>query len=432
VTIRTGSIRTVSRTAAGVLAAIAVCVPLLGGCGQRDASPAAPSVGGSSMSGVPVEGDFTGSGGGTLKSAQTLATVDRRVLKVTSLAARIEYESKSGIDGSVQRVSGSVFVPKGDPPEGGWPIVAVGHGTTGVQHDCGPSLWPNLLGASAPVVTLINAGFLVTMPDYQGLGMDETYHPYLDSTTVGYNMIDGVRAARKLVANASNRWLAFGSSQGGQAAWAANELAQGYGQGLELVGSASVSPAANVVGLADGAAAGELTPEQASALQWVLVALKAEHPELDLDAYRRGVVEREWDVLSACAGPLVAQRTDIAKQVIPDDLRPSSADATNRLRDYLGQMSLPKTRASAPLLVLFGELDKVVAPQWTSDAVRRACELGGVVEAYLVPGRGHDDIDGAAALDWVMQRFAGVEASSSCSLVEGSVLQLSPKQWYEE
>lgn len=420
------------RTAIGILAAIIVCVPLLGGCGQRSITPAPPATDGSSMSGVPLEGDFTGSGGGTLKSAETLATVDRRVLKVTSVAARIEYESKSGIDGSAHRVSGSVFVPKGNPPDGGWPIIAMGHGTTGVQHDCGPSRWPNLLGASEAVVTLVNAGFLVTMPDYQGLGLDGTYHPYLDSTTVGYNMIDSVRAARKLVPSASDRWLAFGSSQGGQAAWAANELAGDYGQGLELVGSASVSPAANVVGLADQAAAGELTMEQASALQWVLVALKAEHPDLDLDDYRRGIVAQKWDVLSACAGPLVAQRTEITAEVTPDDLRPSSRDATNRLRDYLGQMSLPKTRAAAPLLVLFGELDKVVAPQWTGEAVRRACELGGVVEAYLVPGRGHDDIDGGAALNWVNQRFAGVEAKSSCTLAEGPVLQLSPKQWYEE
>jgi pimeloyl-ACP methyl ester carboxylesterase len=262
--------------------------------------------------------------------------------------------------------------------------------------------------------------------------MDGTYHPYLDSTTVGYNMIDAVRAAKKVVADASDRWLAFGSSQGGQAAWAANELAADYGQGLELVGAASVSPAANVVGLADSAAAGELTPEQASALQWVLVALKAEHPDLDLDEYRRGIVAQKWDVLSACAGPLVAQRSEIANKVTPDDLRPANVDAANRLRGYLGQMSLPKTRVTAPLLVLFGELDKVVAPQWTSEAVRRACELGGVVEAYLVPGRGHDDIDGTAALAWVSQRFAGVEARSSCTLEEGPVLHLSPKLWYQE
>jgi pimeloyl-ACP methyl ester carboxylesterase len=414
-------------------AAGAVCVALLSGCSQRErpVTPQ-PATGPSSMSGVPVEADFSGSGGGTVKSAVTLPTVDRRILKVTSLAARVEYESKSGIDGSSQLVSGSVFVPRGDPPAGGWPIIAMGHGTTGVQHDCGPSLWPNLLGASEAVATLVNGGFVVTLPDYQGLGMDRIYHPYLDSTTVGYNMIDAVRAARKVVPNASDRWLAFGSSQGGQAAWAANELASSYGAGLDLVGAAGVSPAANVTGLADSAAAGTLTLEQGSAIQWVLVALKAEHPELNLDDYRRGVVAEKWDVLSACAGPLVAQRKDVTQQVTPDDLRPSSAEAVDRLRDYLSQMSLPKKKTAAPMLILFGELDKVVSPAWTADAVRRACSMGDVIEAYSVPGRGHDDIDGSVALGWINQRFGGVEAQNSCDVDKGPILQLSPKPWYEE
>jgi len=420
------------RKTLALLATLAVAAALIGACDQQRTPPPPPTSNGSSMPGVPVEADLSGSGPGTLNSAVTLANVDRRIIKVTSLAARVVYQSTSGIDGSLQLVSGSVFVPKGDPPPGGWPIVAMGHGTTGVEHDCGPSLWPNLLGASEAVATLVNGGFVVTLPDYQGLGLDRTYHPYLDSTTVGYNLIDAVRAARKVVPAASERWLAFGSSQGGQAAWAANELAASYGEGLQLLGAVSASPAADVAGLADSAAAGTLTLEQGSALQWVLVALKEEHPELNLDDYRRGVVAEKWDVLSACAGPLVAQRQDITKQVTPDDLRPSSQEAVNRLRDYLTNMSLPKTRTSAPMLVLFGELDKVVLPEWTDAAVGRACSMGDVIEAYSVPGRGHDDIDGSVAVGWIKQRFDGVDAHSSCDVDEGPVLQLSPKPWYEE
>jgi pimeloyl-ACP methyl ester carboxylesterase len=416
-----------------VLAAITLLAPLLGGCGRpAGPPPAPPSNGPSSMSGVPVSADFSGSGAGTLKTAVTMATVDRRILKVSSLAARVEFESKSGIDGSTQVVSGSVFVPNGTPPPGGWPIIAMGHGTVGVQHDCGPSLWPNLLGASDPVATLVNDGFLVTLPDYQGLGMTQAYHPYLDSTTVGYNMIDSVRAVRKLVPTASDRWLAFGSSQGGQAAWAAAELAGTYGAGLHLVGAVSVAPAADVTGLADAAAAGTLTLEQASALQWVLYALKEEHPDLNLDDYRRGIVAEKWDVLSACSGPLVAQRKDVTAKVGPDDLRPTTQEAVVRLRDYLSKMSLPKTQAAAPMLILYGALDKVVAPQWTDGAVRRACALGDVIEAYVVPGHGHDDIDGQLALGWIKARFGGEDAHNSCNVADGPSMTLNPKPWYEE
>ena len=83
--------------------------------------------------------------------------------------------------------------------------------------------------------------YAVVASDYQGLGKDGTYHPYLDATTEGQNLIDSVRAARKLVPDASTRWAAFGGSQGGQAAWAANELAGGYAPELQLVGTASYS-----------------------------------------------------------------------------------------------------------------------------------------------------------------------------------------------
>jgi hypothetical protein len=84
------------------------------------------------------------------------------------------------------------------------------------------------------------------------------------------------------------------------------------------------------------------------------------------------------------------------------------------------------------MLILFGELDKVVSPAWTADAVRRACSMGDVIEAYSVPGRGHDDIDGSVALGWINQRFGGVEAQNSCDVDKGPILQLSPKPWYEE
>jgi len=55
-----------------------------------------------------------------------------------------------------------------------------------------------------------------------------------------------------------------------------------------------------------------------------------------------------------------------------------------------------------------------------------------VIEAYVAPGKGHDDIDGTVALGWIKQRFAGGEAHNSCDVAEGPTLQLSPKPWYEE
>ncbi|MGZ8176318.1 lipase family protein [Williamsia sp. SKLECPSW1] len=397
------------RRALGVVLVAIAALSTLVACGGD--SPRAES---SDMTGVPIAGDFSGSGPGTLRSAESLPTVDRRVTRLTSIAARVTYESTSGVDGSTQLVSGTVFSPVGPAPAGGWPIVAYGHGTTGVQHECAPSLSPSLLGSADAVGILVKDGYVVVMPDYQGLGLDGTYHPYLDAATVGHNMIDGVKAARKLIPDTSNRWVAIGSSQGGQAAWAANELAASDDGGLDLLGSASLAPVADISRMADKAAAGTLTQQQQGIYPWILWAQKKMHPEIDLDDYRRGIAARRWDVLTACQGALAEQRTAVVRQLTPDDLRPSSPAATDALRADLERMALPKVKADAPMLVIRGAKDQLVDTDWTGDAVDAACRRGDVVENYVLPDAGHDDIDGTVAVAWTQARFRGSPPLNTC------------------
>ncbi len=408
----------------------AVALVLLGLTGCASSAPAA---GPPAQTAIRLPADYGGTGPGTLKSAVKLDTVDRRIVKVSSVAARVVYESRSGVDGSSQLVSGTVFAPVGDPPPGGWPVIAFGHGTTGVQEQCAPSMSVSLLGASEVVAMLVRLGYVVTLTDYQGLGLDGTYHPYLDSTTEGFNIIDSVRAARKVVKGASDRYVAVGLSQGGQGSWAANELSANYGQGLDLIGSVSVSPAADISGLADEAANGTLTLEQVSAYIWVLEALKRAHPDLNLDDYRRGIVEDKWDIFTSCATDKVNERLELSKQITPDDLRPATPQATDVLRNYLQQMSLPKSRAAAPMLVLFGDRDQVVNPEWTESAIRRACDMGDVVTAFVAVGRGHTDIDPGTALTWITQRFDNsAEPLNTCDVEGGPAVKIGQVPWYAE
>ena len=242
---------------------------LLGACG-KDTPEQVPQA----ATGAKLQADFTGEGPGTLIDARALPTVDRRLQAMTSVAGRIEYTSTSGIDDSETAVTGTVFAPKGEPPPGGWPIITFGHGSAGIQPDCAPSLSPDLTGLAPPVALLGQAGYVVVLPDYQGLGNTNSYSPYLEPKTAGYNMIDATRAARKLVPNTSERWVAAGFSQGGQAAWAANELAQTYGEGLTLLGSVALAPPLDLTFIADTAAAGALNEEQKPLYLSLLAALK--------------------------------------------------------------------------------------------------------------------------------------------------------------
>ena len=36
--------------------------------------------------------------------------------------------------------TGSIFLPRGDPPDGGWPVVSYAHGTVGIADQCAPSV----------------------------------------------------------------------------------------------------------------------------------------------------------------------------------------------------------------------------------------------------------------------------------------------------
>ena len=358
--------------------------------------------------------DYSGSGPGTLDDARTLTGVEPRLVAATSQSARITYTSTSGIDDSQPQVTAAVFVPRGSPPPGGWPIVAFGHPFAGIAHDCAPSRSANLEGASATVVDLLNAGYVVTVSDYQGLGLDTAYHPFLDSATVGYNLIDSVFATRRLVPATSLDWIALGISQGGQAAWAADELAENAGQGLHLVAAVSVSPLADVEGLADSAMNGTLTTAQKLTLQAYLTALKAEYPDFALDDYRQN---QSNDAFSACQDPAATQLGALADHHSVDDLRPVSPAAAQTLRGYLAKTNLPQGPTAAPMLVMYSDADPVIPPDWTQRAVHRACMLGDVIALDLQAGKAPGDIDVAPALAWMRERLDGAPSADDCGSV---------------
>jgi pimeloyl-ACP methyl ester carboxylesterase len=334
--------------------------------------------------------------------------------EVAQKSVRVRYRSTSGVDGSGTTVSGMVFVPRGDPPPGGWPIAAIGHPTTGIAAPCAPSAYPGLMGNLTTIIPFLSRGFLVVMPDYQGLGTPGL-HPYLDPKTEGYNVIDAVRAGRELIPQASDVWVSYGVSQGGQAVWAANEMAADYGRGLRLQGSISISTPTDLRPLVDAMVAGTLTTSQRVLLPMLLRGLQVVHPELHVEDYLHGAMLSRIDVFLACAGEQEGLKSLVAEAAPAADTKPIDAFAADRLRTWLGDASLPERPASAPMLVAYGDADEVVLPAWTEDGVRRACQMGDVVDLHVAPGQGHGVLDlGGIPEAWVRDRLAGTPAPSTC------------------
>ena len=327
---------------------------------------------------------------------------------------RITYISRSGVDDSNTHVTGSVYVPRGTAPPGGFHVVAYGPAVSGGTPDC--ALSPEATArSSAAVAALLKAGYVVAVPNYQGLGNPSSgkslYHPFLDSTTAGYNLIDIVRAAKNLVPDTSPIWVAAGEFQGGQAAWALNELADNYGY-QSLRGTVSISPTADVAGLADAAAQGALTPEQQHLYIAYLAALASEYPgQFHLDDYRRGVAKLNWELLLSCRQSDEAQRNAVSAQISADDLRPASPAALAALRAYLQKTTLPQGPAQQPMLVAFGDRDPLTPAAWTERAVARACEMNDQITIRQQPTPTRDD----TTLSWIASRLQEKPAGNDCA-----------------
>ena len=340
---------------------------------------------------------------------------------------RVVYRSTAGYapgdpTGSFgTRVSGYVAVPSGTPPPGGWPIVAFGHGTTGTAANCGPSSSADLLGETSTVAALLDAGYVVAASDYQGLGEHEVAHPYLNSRTIAYNMIDMVRAAREVVPQAGTRWAAIGSSQGGQAAWASAEHATDYGTGLDFVGAAALAPAADVAPIADGSdatpyAAPRFTQIQMAFIPLIVDGLRAVYPDFPVGDYMRGALAAGATDLTSCGPGSAFRKFSAAAKAEPSDAAITSAAALRRLHDMLAVDSLPQRRSTGPLFVGYGDADQIINPAWTAAAVRRACAMGDTVSVSVAKGKGHTNTGlTPSAISWIGDRFAGDPAPSTCS-----------------
>jgi pimeloyl-ACP methyl ester carboxylesterase len=358
--------------------------------------------------------DLIDDGPGSLVSVQVMHG-NEELEDANATYARVVYRSTSGIDGSPTEVSGVVAVPPGQPPKGGWPIISFGHGTTGVLNKCAPSRFPTLPGNGFMMQAMVFNGFAVTMTDYQGLGLPGYYHPFLDSKTFGYNMIDAVRAARRVGADLSDQWVAFGHSLGGMAAWAAADQNGTYGQGLDLMGTLAMAPAADMAGMADAAWDGTLTADQRVAMVFALQALSWSEPDLDLSRYRRGYTAENWDKLLDCLPPNLDDILAVRSKMLNSDLKPETPADRDRLRDLLQRIAVPQNKLTTPLMVVYGTQDTLVNLPWFEQALSQACAQGDQIQIEKSIGQGHSDLDSTYGLPWLRDRLTGQAVHNSCA-----------------
>jgi pimeloyl-ACP methyl ester carboxylesterase len=377
-------------------------------------------------SGTPAIGSFylppsplpAGKPGTSIRSAPLPASVGLR-------AWRILYYS-TALDGSDVAVSGTVFAPDEPAPPGGFPLLAMGHNTTGIAQECAPSLDPfhPLPEATEAffeqqVAGFVDGGFVAVATDYQGLGAADGVHPFLVGETAAFNILDAARAAHALPdLDLALDTILWGHSQGGHAAAWAGQLAPAYAPELHVIGVILGSPAAEPGLVLAAATRGQPEPAPPTPLTGYIVAL----------AYSWSHVYP--DVASAPALTLVAlEKIDlVTRKCIPTI---AAAYADRPLADYvdaavlmappwaalLEQNAAGRQPISAPVLVVQGTADPLVPAATTTTLVDRLCHLGTVAELRLYPEVGHGAVIAEAMPDilaWTTDRREGKLAPSSC------------------
>jgi hypothetical protein len=402
----------------GVAAALAGCVrdPVPPPQEDRPPQTLAPAFAGAAVLPQP---DMTFDGPGSLVEVKPLASnVDFEQANAT--AVRVVYRSTSGTDGGPTEVSGVVVVPAGKPPRGGWPIISFGHNATGVDNKCAPSLAGDLVGYASVITVLLGRGYVVAMSDYQGLGVAGYQHSLLDAPTLGNNMIDAVRAARRVLGPlTSTSWAAFGGGQGGLAAWAASERASSYGGGLDMAGAVALSPFADMSDFADAAGNGTLRREQYWLQIRLLQSLAATRPSFDLDNYRSGLAKDRWVLLTDCAPADTADFVQTANRLQPSDLKIRDDAATAQMRSALAELAMPQpsqTPPAAPILVVFATDDTEISAKSVDRALTRACAQGEPVVINRRVGDTTTSLDWViqSSLDWLQGRFGGERVADIC------------------
>jgi hypothetical protein len=401
------------------LASLLVCL-VLGACATTQAVELSQLEPLDYTRAMPVIGVQAWSARGTLLSSSDRPAFDRDALPAGSAAYTMVYRSVSGITGAPTEVSGAVFVPPGNPPQGGWPVIGYAHGTVGVTAECGPTDDPRLFGDIKAVATQLAQGYAVAFTDYAGLGKAsqtppaKQTHAYLEPKSAAFNLIDAVRAARFVVPQLSSRWVALGASQGGAAAWAAADYDAAYGLGTDLLGAAAIVPTLDFGALAQRAQDAKLSVDQLYLYPYIVTGLANVDPAIRPDDYLHNTLRDNQNLLLSCGSDAAQRKGQLATALLPADAKPSSASAVERLRRRLAAYALPQQPTTIPILAVYGGADDTVAPEWTEVAIGRACAAGDTVLRVRMEGQGHTLDPGAVLGQWVADRFAGAQAQGNC------------------
>ena len=330
-------------------------------------------------------------------------------------AYRVLYRSTNPEGGPIA-VSGVVIVPAGPVPEGGRPIVAWAHPTTGIVPRCAPSLAMFIFQQIAGSRDMVERGYAIAATDYPGLGTPGP-HPYLVGDSEARSVIDSVRVARLLpgVGNA-DRYAVWGHSQGGQAALFTGLIAKSYAPELHLVGVAAAAPATDLATLMtdDLNTSGGRNLTAMTVWSWARV-FGAPIDSVIAPAAMPAVDRLATECIESIYDILVRDRT--SKPLAQEFLTIANPAVVEPWRSLLARNTPGTLPPAIPVFLAQGSTDGLVRPAVTHAYMQQLCRAGSRVRMLVMPNVNHGFAgrdSAGAAVGWIADRFAGRPAPSDC------------------
>lgn len=330
---------------------------------------------------------------------------------------RILYTSTDARwNSGVIAVSGILYLPKGKPPEGGWPVVAWGHGTVGVADVCAPS-WTKLAPRDATYLNRwLAQGFAVVATDYQGLGGPGP-HPYQFWEAEGRSILDSVRAALASHPGVlEDKVVITGQSQGGGSALGASRIAPTYAPELRIMATISTGV---LTAFPDGphklknATPTEKWPARFTMQRIVGGALPDGGPKAEDIVTQEGAALLELGRTSCSTEMRDYEQANKLNQGKVFSMAPAELEAM-----LLPAKNMDGVKLSSPLFIGTGLADKTVVPERQYAAAVAMCAAGNRLTWKTYAGLGHGGVVNEAFEDelrFVRQAFAGQAPDSNCN-----------------
>ena len=345
---------------------------------------------------------------GTLVRAEPATNLD---LPPGTTATRILYHTRTASNADTL-ASGVVLVPYGRPPNGGWPLLAWSHGTSGVAINCAPSLMKSLFYNWEGLYEYVLLGYAVVATDYAGLGT-EGRHAYLDMLTNAIDVVNSISAAHGAVPDLSKKWLVIGHSQGGLASLGVAEV-EGEIKDPNFLGTVALAGASDLQDSIDAVLNARLSVLNGLVAFWVY-GVKTVYPELDL---REILTNKALTIYNASVEAGCSAASGAFAALPTDEMLQPGWNQNQYIKQFLAR-DRPGTRSTYGPVLLVGGGDDVLFTESASHTIlQRLCAAGGKIQRKVYPGLGHDPVVYGSLrdqMDWIAARFAGRPASSDCS-----------------